>query len=80
MKQKLIAFTLTAIFCIAIVNTFADDSKTEKKPILKNKTSNPNYDPNKGILGKPKEEKVIKRTRNEPILKNRKYEPKRMQK
>lgn len=72
-----------AIVLLIAVNVFADgnNNKTsEKKPILKNKVTNPNYDPNKGIMGKPKEEKIIKRTRNEPILKNRKYEPKRMQK
>ena len=58
------------------LNSLADGNK----PILKNKISNPNYDPNKGLLGKPKEEKIIKRTRNEPIIKNRKYQPMRFQK
>ncbi len=65
---------LTLLFSLPAL---ADDAK---KPILKNKKENPNYDPNKGLLGKPKEERIIKRNRDEPILKNRKYEPKRLQK
>jgi len=80
MKRRIILFSILFLFIITATTSFADDKKSEKKPVLKNKTTNPNYDPNKGILGKPKEEKVIKRTRNEPILKNRKYEPKRMDK
>ncbi len=64
-----------AIILLFTVNVFADGNKTTTKPIIKNKVTNPNYDPNKGLLGKPKEEKIIKRTRNEPIIKNRKYEP-----
>lgn len=80
MKNKIIKFSTALFILFFTVTAFADGDKTEKKPILKNKTTNPNYDPNKGLLGKPKEEKIIKRTRNEPILKNRKYEPKRMKK
>ena len=80
MKYRFIKFSLAIFILLFTTIIFADGNKTEKKPILKNKTTNPNYDPNKGLLGKPKEEKIIKRTRNEPILKNRKYEPKRMQK
>ncbi len=75
--QKLLSVTILVFITF---NGLADDAKTEKKPILKNKTTNPDYDPNKGIMGKPKEEKIVKRTRNEPIIKNRKYEPVRIQK
>lgn len=81
MKNKILLSVFTILtFFLFTTNSFADNSKSEKKPILKNKVTNPNYDPNKGLFGKPKEEKIIKRTRNEPILKNRKYEPKRMKK
>lgn len=75
--KKIVALLLVLFFAIS---GFADGGSTDKKPVLKNKTTNPDYDPNKGIMGKPKEEKVIKRTRNEPIIKNRKYAPKRNQK
>ena len=71
--QKILSIKVITAMIILLfaVNGFAD----EKKPILKNKTTNPNYNPNKGIMGKNKEDKIIKRTRNEPIIKNRKYEP-----
>lgn len=68
-----LVFSAFLVFMAIVAH--ANDSTTTKKPILKNKTTNPDYDPNKGIMGKPKEEKIIKRTRNEPIIKNRKYEP-----
>lgn len=76
MKNTIIrkAATVSVILLFAL-NGFADDNKITKQPVLKNKTTNPNYDPNRGIMGKTKEEKIIKRTRNEPIIKNRKYEP-----
>ena len=81
MKNTFYQKLLPAVILLFVAfNCFSDDSKTEKKPILKNKTTNPDYDPNKGIMGKPKEEKIVKRTRNEPIIKNRKYEPVRIQK
>lgn len=77
MKNKnIIKVFVLLLVSILSLNLFADVNK----PILKNKVSNPNYDPNKGLMGKPKEEKIIKRTRNEPILKNRKYQPLRFQK
>jgi hypothetical protein len=76
MKNEIILKTAVCLLVVCFsASGIADDNNTSKQPILKNKTTNPNYDPNKGILGKPKEEKVIKRTRNEPVLKNRKYEP-----
>jgi hypothetical protein len=80
MKTLLIKM-LAAILLLA-AGSFAlkaDPPKNGKKPII-NKRANPNYDPNKGLLGKPKEQRVIKRNRDEPILKNRKYEPRRFQK
>ena len=75
MKNTFIKRVLIAIIVLFVgLNGFAQGT-TAKKPIIKNKVTNPNYDPNKGLFGKPKEEKVIKRTRNEPLIKNRKYEP-----
>lgn len=73
---------MVLIILFAINNYAAKNPppKTEKKPILNTRKTNPNFDPNKGILGKPKEERVIKRNRDEPIIKNRRYEPKRLQK
>lgn len=73
MKNKFFAVSIVLLFAFGV--TLADDGNSSKQPILKNKVTNPDYDPNKGIMGKPKEEKIIKRTRNEPIIKNRKYEP-----
>ena len=49
---------IVAIILLFAINTFADGNKTTTKPIIKNKVTNPNYDPNKGLLGKPKEETV----------------------
>jgi hypothetical protein len=69
----------TAITILALIiagSSFASHIVATDPPP---KTANPNYDPNKGILGRPKDEKIIKR-KEEPILKNRKNEPRRFQK
>ena len=70
---------LVVLVCIFAVNNNAKSTppatQTGNKPILNNKKTNPNYDPNKGILGTPREEKIIKRTRDEPILNNKKTNP-----
>lgn len=81
MRTLFSKIALTVLILLFAINNYAaKNPPAQKKPVLSNRKENPSYDPNKGLLGKPKEERIIKRNRDEPILKNRKYEPRRMQK
>jgi hypothetical protein len=80
MKNTVFIKTVITVLAILLAcNGYAASNKMVVGNMVPPKKENPDYDPNKGILGRPKDEKIIKR-KEEPILKNRKNEPKRFQK